>query len=80
MDRPLFGRSQKKRDWITNSQFQRRSGLSDKTVSQAIDSLIEKQLIKVTDSNGNVLYTPSQRRGKVQLFYEPFFKKTVKTP
>ena len=70
----------KKRDWITNSQFQRKTGLSDKTVSSAIDALIARQLIKVTDEYENVLYTSSQRRGKVKLYYEPYFKKTVKTP
>ena len=70
----------KQRDWITNSQFQRKTGLSDKTVTQAIDSLIERQLIKVTDEYENVLYSPAQRRGKVRLYYQPQFKKTVKNP
>ncbi len=70
----------KQRDWITNSQFQKKTGLSDKTVSNAIDSLVERCLIQVTDFTGNVLYTPDQRRGKVRLFYAPQYKSTVKNP
>ena len=61
----------KKKDWITSSQFQRKTGLSDKTITNAIDGLVAKGHIKVTDENNYVLYTPSQRRGKPKLFYEP---------
>lgn len=64
----------KTRDWITNSQFQRKTGLSDKTVTQAINTLCEYQLLKVTDEYGNVLYSPESRRGKLKLFYAPMFK------
>lgn len=64
----------KKKDWITTSQFMKRTGLSDKTVTSAIDGLIEKQLITVTDLYGNVLYSPEQRRGKTRIYYEPRFK------
>lgn len=70
----------KERDWITNSQFQKKTGLSDKTISSAIDTLVLKKLIKVSDFNGNVLETADQRRGKVRLFYAPFFKTSVKNP
>ena len=70
----------KQRDWITNSQFQLKTGLSDKTVTNAIDSLVRKQLIKVTDFNGNVLDTAEERRGKVRIFYAPKFKTSVNNP
>ncbi len=70
----------KKRDWITGYQFQLKTNLSDKTISSAIDSLVKKRLIKVTDFNGNVLETPEQRRGKLRIFYAPYFKPSVKIP
>ncbi len=70
----------KKRDWITNTQFQYRTSLSDKTISSAIDKLVKRHLIKVTDFYGNVLETSSQRRGKLRIFYELQYKPIVKTP
>ena len=70
----------KSRDWITGSQFQIKTGLSDKTISGAIDSLVKKRLIKVTDFNGTVLETAEERRGKLRIFYAPYFKPSVKTP
>lgn len=78
IDQRTGGRKQ--RDWITNSQFQVRTGLSDKTVTSAIDSLSKRHLIKVTDFNGNVLETPEERRGKVRIFYAPQFKTSVNSP
>ncbi len=61
----------KKKDWITTSQFQQKTGLSDKTITNAIDGLVAKGHIRVTDLYNNVLYTPGQRRGKARIYYEP---------
>jgi hypothetical protein len=68
----------KSRDWITHSQFMKKTGLSDKTVTKAIDGLIEKRLIKATDIQGNLLMRPEERRGKPRIFYGPYYKSTVK--
>ena len=68
-------KKRKLKDWITNSQFQKKSGLTDKTISQAIQGLVDRRLITVTDSQGNELPTPESRRRKGKLFYGPRFKR-----
>lgn len=68
----------KKRDWITNRQFQTKTGLSERTICHALNSLIEKRLIKATDYVGNELGTKQERRGKTRIFYGPRYKPTVK--
>jgi len=72
--------NRKQRDWITNAQFQKRTGLSDKTVTGAIDTLVQRRLIKVTDALGNMLLHPEDRRGKVRIFYAPLSPHTVNFP
>jgi len=68
----------KMRDWISQSQFQKKSGLSDKTITQAIQCLVEKRLILVTDHYGYELKTTESRRGKTRIFYGPYFKSSEK--
>ncbi len=67
--RSVFGR--KERDWISNSQLQLKSGSSRRAISNATDSLINKELIEVFDYAGNLLLSASLRRGKQKLFYRP---------
>ncbi len=67
-------KERKTRDWISFSQFHKKTGFSKATVSGAIQTLVEKQLLLVSGSDGRYLLTPSERCGKTKLFFEPFFK------
>ncbi len=58
----------KKRDWISHSQFSK-VGLSNRSVTNAIDELVEKKLIILTDYLGNKLITPKQRKHAQRIFY-----------
>lgn len=58
----------KKRDWISHSQFEK-VGLSNRSVTNAIDELLEKNLITLTDFLGNQLHTPKARKQAQRIFY-----------
>jgi hypothetical protein len=58
----------KKRDWISHSQFSK-VGLSNRSVTNALDELIEKKLISLSDFSGNILTTPKQRKQAQRIFY-----------
>jgi len=60
------------RDRITHGQFQTKTGLSRRIISQTIQSLIIKHLIRVTDFHGNALHHPKERKGKVSIYYAPY--------
>lgn len=64
----------KKRDRISHNQFETKTGLSRRIISQTIQSLIVKQLIRVTDYQGNILHYPNDRKGKVGIYYAPNFQ------
>lgn len=59
----------KAKDRLTNTQLQQKTGLSRRVVTKAIQSLVTKSLIQVTDFRGNILYNPSQRKGKSYLYF-----------
>jgi len=59
------------RDRMTYSQLISKSGLGHRIIATSVQCLIQKQLLKVTDYQGNELKTPNQRRGKLYLFYTP---------
>lgn len=61
----------KKRDRITYKFFHQKTGISIRAIPSAIQSLITKQLITVTDYHGNLLHSPEQRKGKVSIYYAP---------
>lgn len=63
----------KPRDRITHNQFQSRTGLSRRVITDVIQSLILKHLISVTDYQGNKLHTPEERKGKMGIYYAPCF-------
>jgi phage replication O-like protein O len=63
----------KQRDRITHNQFQSKTGLSRRVITDVIQSLILKHLISVTDYQGMKLHTPEQRKGKVGIYYAPCF-------
>lgn len=60
----------KERDWISGSQLQAKTGSGRRTISCAIESLVKKGLIKVSDSRGCILDTPDKRKGVSRLFYQ----------
>ena len=59
----------KTRDRISHSQFKEKTGLCSKIISKAIQSLVLKGLITVTDKAGNQLPNTSDRKGNPRLFY-----------
>lgn len=61
----------KMRDYISHSQFQKKTGLSLRVITNCIQSLSVRGLIQITDSMGNVLKTPTERKGKTRLYYAP---------
>lgn len=62
--------SRKKRDWITNSFFRKKSGRASASVSRAIERLVKRNVITVTDKSGMSLTSPSsRRRHRGKLYY-----------
>ena len=66
--------NRKQRDWINQSQFEKKTGLSRKTISTSIDSLIQQDIILATDYDNNNLKKPEDRVGKTRIYYSPFPK------
>ncbi|WP_298509114.1 hypothetical protein [uncultured Kordia sp.] len=58
----------KGRDWIAHSQFEK-VGLSNRSVTSAIEELLQKQLITVTDYIGNSLNNPTERKKSKRVYY-----------
>ena len=59
----------KPRDRISHGQFKDKAGLSGRSITTAIESLSNRNFIKITDSQGNIL-SANQRRYKVEIYYE----------
>lgn len=68
----------KTRDRISHSQFISKCNISRRILSPTIQSLILKQLIRVTDFKENLLHTPESRKGKVGIYYAPCFLSCAK--
>lgn len=62
-------KKRKKRAWISQKLFGICTGKSGKAISNAIDSLVQQNLIEVTNKQGEVLPTKSKRRGATRLYY-----------
>jgi biotin operon repressor len=58
----------KTRDWISHSQFMKKTGLSRRAISKIIQSLESKGLITTTDQYGNPI---ENRRGQWRIYYAP---------
>ena len=61
----------KTRDWISHTQFVRKTGLSRRVISTTVQSLIAKGLITATDPTGQLLPNIEDRRGQPRIFYAP---------
>ncbi len=66
----------KSKDWISISFFSRKTGLTYKSISIAINSLIQKEMIVALDRKENELRLPKDRRGKKRIYYAyaPYFR------
>jgi phage replication O-like protein O len=60
----------KERDWISHSQFVKKTSLSRRSVSSALKSLSSKNIVSITDFKGEPLYYSWERKGKKRLWYE----------
>ena len=58
----------KERDWIAHSQFEK-TGISNRSVTSAIEELLQKRLITVTDYVGNSLNNPTERKKAKRVYY-----------
>ncbi len=64
-------RQRKERDWLSQSQLRRRTGRANGAVSRAVDALVKKGLVHVTDQSGKPINTPEERRRHLgQLYYQ----------
>ncbi len=61
--------NRKERDWMSQKFLANKTGLSPKSVSQGIEMLVTKRLIKATSRSGDKLVYPSERRGKERVYY-----------
>lgn len=59
----------KTRDRISHAQFCVKTGLSKRIVSKTIQTLLSKELIRITDYRGFELKQASARKGKTHLYY-----------
>ena len=57
------------RAWISQKLFMRCTSLSGRAVSSAIGSLVDRNLIVVSDGKGNTVSSKSSRRGSPRLYY-----------
>src|SRR5690349_21150276 len=64
-----FGR--KEQDWISGTHLQSKTALSRRAISIAIDQLVKRELIEVSDGI-NALNEASTRKGKVRLYFRLF--------
>lgn len=62
-------KKRKVRDWISYAQFKKKSNLSKKTISNAINTLIMLNIISANDRNGRILSNTNERKGKLCIYY-----------
>lgn len=57
-------------DWVTQKQFQKRTGRNTGALSKALDVLVKRGLVMVQNGKGQALLTPQERRrANSPLFY-----------
>ncbi len=66
---PLNTKQRLERAWISQRLFSICTGLSGRSVSNAIESLVKRELIIVTNKYGHHLKTKASRRGVFKLYY-----------
>lgn len=68
----------KRKDWISHSQFEK-SGVSSRSVTKAIEELLQHGLIQVTDEKGHSLSNPQNRKLAKRIYYAPILETNEKT-
>lgn len=58
----------KERDWISHSQFEK-TGLSNRSVTNGIQELLDLHLIETSDYTGAILSNPQQRKQAKRVYY-----------
>jgi hypothetical protein len=67
-----FSKSKRKEmDWISSNQLAMKTGSSFRAINEAVQLLVQKKLIEVLSSSGEILDIPEKRRGQQKLFYRP---------
>jgi len=61
----------KRRDWMSQKFLANKTGLSPKSVSQAINELVQNKLIRATSQVGESLSTVNARKGMERIYYGP---------
>lgn len=64
-----YSRKRKERDWISGSQLRAKTGYSRKSLSTALKTLDRYGLIAAYSAGGELLNTPSKRKGKTRIYY-----------
>lgn len=62
-------KKRKSRDWISVQFFAKRTGLTRKSVSQALTLLIAHNYITATNRNGKILTTIKDRQSSKRIYY-----------
>lgn len=68
----------KQRDWISHSQFEK-TGLSNRSVTNGIQELLDHKLIKVSDYLDNDLTDPLRRKKTKRVYYSLMMENAEKT-
>lgn len=64
------GEHRRRSDWITHSQFKKRSGRKSSAVSKAVDVLERSGIIQVRDEDAQLLHSATERRrSRSRLYY-----------
>lgn len=69
----------KERDWIANSVFASKGGISERSVTTAIESLLKKKIIKATGYGGSELSDPQKRKFSNRIYYQLNLDNSEKT-
>ncbi len=59
----------KSRDWISHRYFITKTGLSRKSITQAISLLIKKGLVRAETSSHETLEKSNERKGQMRIYY-----------
>lgn len=59
----------RKQCWLTYDRLIKLTGLSRRVITDAISSLIKQNCIELSDERGRSLKQPSERKGRVRIFY-----------
>ena len=68
----------KQKDWISHSQFEK-AGLSNRSVTNGIQELLDQNLIQVTDYLNNDLSDPFKRKKAKRVYYSLILDNKEKT-